>query len=215
LPLGLTARGDVAWANDLQAPTLAPDTAQRTTDASGALRWDRHRVTVEVGVARRDAFVPLGRPAGLRPVRGLGPTPATRYLTVHGALEPLSGVHLAGWYFHPSVPGGNAFEPPYHARVSATFYSKFWRVYKSGIFALRGEIAMESWSRGTAGGDSAGNRLALPGATFMETNVELKIAGVTIFWIQRNMNAMRGSYVPGLDYPRRYQFYGARWLFTN
>src|SRR2546429_7392743 len=25
----------------------------------------------------------------------------------------------------------------------------------------------------------------------------------------------RGSYVPGLDYPRLYQFYGVRWLFTD
>jgi hypothetical protein len=25
----------------------------------------------------------------------------------------------------------------------------------------------------------------------------------------------RGSYVPGLDYPRRFQYYGVRWLFTN
>ena len=49
----------------------------------------------------------------------------------------------------------------------------------------------------------------------MEVNVEVQIAGVTIFWIQRNMNGMRGGYVPGLDYPRRYQFYGVRWLFTN
>ena len=159
--------------------------------------------------------MPLGHPAGLRRLGGLGPTQATRYLTVHAALQPLPGVHLAGWYFDPYVSSGNDFEPPYHARVSATFYSKFWRVYKSGIFALRGEIAMDSWSRGTAGLDTTGNVLALPGATFMEVNVEVQIAGVTIFWIQRNMNGMRGGYVPGLDYPRRYQFYGVRWLFTN
>jgi len=215
LPLGLTAHGDVAWANDLQTPDLASDSARRTTDLSGALRWDRHRITIEVGLARRDSFVPRGSPAGLSPLGGLGPTQATRYLTAHAAIEPLPGLHLAGWYFDPYVSTGNDFEPPYHARVSATFYSKFWRVYKSGIFALRGEIAMESWSRGTAGLDTTGNVLALPGATFMETNIEVQIAGVTIFWIQRNMNGMRGGYVPGLDYPRRYQFYGVRWLFTN
>src|SRR5439155_938811 len=88
------------------------------------------------------------------------------------------------------IAWANDLKPPYHARVSATFYSKFWRVYKSGIFALRGEIAMESWSRGTAGLDTSGNVLALSGATFMEANVEVRIAGVTIFWIQRNMNGM-------------------------
>src|SRR2546430_12775980 len=165
LPLGLTAHGDVAWANDLQTPDLASDSARRTTDVSGALRWDRHRITVEVGLARRDSFVPRGSPAGLSPLGGLGPTQATRYLTAHAAIEPLPGLHLAGWYFHPSVSSGNAFEPPNPAPISATFYSKFGRVYKSGIFALRGELAMEACSHGTAGLDTSGNVLALSGAT--------------------------------------------------
>jgi len=33
--------------------------------------------------------------------------------------------------------------------------------------------------------------------------------------VQRNVTLQRVSYVPGLDYPRRFQFYGVRWLFTN
>src|SRR5439155_977578 len=134
---GLGPRVDLAFVTT----TVSADTAALGRSLSqGALRWDRHRVSVEVGLARRDSFVPLGRPTGLRPLGGLGPTQATRYLTVHAALEPLPGLHLAGWYFDPYVAGGNDFEPPYHARVSATFYSKFWRVYKSGIFALRGRL---------------------------------------------------------------------------
>src|SRR2546430_1672786 len=97
-----------------------------------------------------------------------------------------------------------------------TFAAKFWRVYKSGVFMLRGEIAVESWSSGTAGRDvTSAAPLILPGATFLETNVEMQIVGVTIFWIIRNNNLMRGSYVPGLDYPRRPQLYGVRWVFTN
>ncbi|PYP09243.1 MAG: hypothetical protein DMD56_11185, partial [Gemmatimonadetes bacterium] len=99
--------------------------------------------------------------------------------------------------------------------LSLTFYSKFWRVYRSGIFGLRGELAMDSWSRGTAGLDSAGALRLLPGVTMGEVNVEVRIAGVTIFWVQRNVTLQRASYVPGLDYPRRFQYYGVRWLFTN
>ena len=49
----------------------------------------------------------------------------------------------------------------------------------------------------------------------METNLEIRVAGVTVYWIQRNTNGFRGSYVPGLDYPRRFQFYGVRWVFTD
>ena len=216
LPYGLSAIGHVAWAHDVQAPALANDAPQETTDLSGALRWERPWVTLEVGSARRDSFAPAARPGagGLKPIGGLGRTPPTNYLSAHVSLRPLPGVQLAGWYFDP-VRGGGDFEPPYHARLSATFYSKFWRVFRSGIFALRGEVAVESWSVGLGGQDSTGGQLVLPGATFVETNVEMQIAGVTIFWIIRNNNAMRASYVPGLGYPKRVQQYGVRWVFTN
>ena len=215
LPAGFSIHGDAAWARDLQAPLDSADTPQRTLDVSGAVRWDRSWITLEVGGATRDPFAPIGRPAGLLTIDSLSPTQRTRYFTTHAAVRLLPGLTLSGWYFDPLVRGGNDFEPPYHARTSLTFYSKFWRVYRSGIFALRGELAMESWSTGTAGFDSTGALRTLPGASFGEINVEMRIAGVTIYWVQRNASLFRGSYVPGLDYPRRFQFYGVRWLFTN
>jgi TonB-dependent receptor-like protein len=220
LPLGLSLHGDLAWAHDLQAPLDSSDTGQRTVDVSGALRWDRRSVSLEVGGATRDPFTPIGFPMGITAADSSGPvrlsrTQRTRYFAAHGAVQLLPGLHLSGWYFDPLVRSGNDFEPPYHSRLSLTFYSKFWRVYRSGIFALRGELALESWSRGTAGLDSGGSLRILPGASVGEVNVEVRIAGVTIFWVQRNVTLQRVSYVPGLDYPRRYQFYGVRWLFTN
>jgi len=216
LPLGFSAHGDIALTNDLQAPALAADSTQNVTDLGGAVRWDRSWLTLELGGVRRDPFAPIGRPAALQNVGGLSPSLQTDYITAHAGLRPLPGLQLAGWYFHPRIAYGNDFEPPHHARASLTFASKFWRVYRSGVFTLRGEIAVESWSAGTAGRDVTGAApLFLPGATFMETNVEMQIVGVTIFWIIRNNNLMRGSYVPGLDYPRRPQLYGVRWVFTN
>ena len=220
LPAGLSLHGDVAWTHDLQAPLDSSDVGQRTMDGSGAVRWDRSWISLELGGATRDPFAPIGFPVAISAIDSSGPlrlspTQRTRYFTAHGALRLLPGLQLSGWYFDPYVAGGNDFEPPYHGRLSLTFYSKFWRVYRSGIFALRGEFAMDSWSRGTAGLDLAGALRTLPGATVGEVNVEVRIAGVTIFWVQRNVSLKRISYVPGLDYPRRFQFYGVRWLFTN
>ena len=220
LPAGLSLHGDLAWAHDLQAPLDSSDLGQRTVDGSGAVRWDRSWISLELGGATRDPFAPIGFPVAIAAIDSSGPlrlspTQRTRYFTAHGALRLLPGLQLSGWYLDPFVRGGNDFEPPYHGRVSLTFYSKFWRVYRSGIFALRGELAMDSWSRGTAGLDPAGALRTLPGATVGEVNVEVRIAGVTIFWVQRNVTLKRISYVPGLDYPRRFQFYGVRWLFTN
>jgi hypothetical protein len=81
---------------------------------------------------------------------------------------------------------------------------------------MRGEVAKESWSRSALGGlDSSGARRAMTGSSFVDTNLEMQLAGVTIFWSVTNINIMRSSYVEGLGYPKSVQQYGARWFFTN
>jgi len=215
LPLRFSARAEFAWQRDVQAPFVRSDPAQQATDVAGWVRFDHRRLLIEVGRGRRDPFAPLGFAAGIKTVDSLHPTPLTEFVAAHASIRPLPGLELSGWYFDPQIGGGD-FEPPHHARVSVTFYSKFWRVFKSGIFALRGELTVESWSRwGLAGIDSTGRQRVMGGATFAETNLELQLAGVTIFWIVRNVNAMRSSYVDGLGYPKSAQLYGARWFFTN
>lgn len=220
LPLGFSARGELAWGQDLDAPAITLDSTQRVTDMGGAVRWDGHFASLEVGRVRRDPFAPVGFAAALTGRAGLNalaPTPQSEFVTVSGAVRPLPGLTISGWYFDPVVGGGD-FEPPHHGRLSVTFFSKFWRRFRSGAFALRGEYALESWSTGTGGvhRDSvSASALPLPGASFSEFNLQLQIVGVTAFWVQRNSNFFRGSYVRGLDYPRRAQFFGVRWIFTN
>ena len=215
LPLGFSARGEVAWMKDVQAPLVITDTIRRqATDVAGWLRWDHPRVVIVLGRGRRDPFTPLAFAAGIKTVDHLGPTPRTDFIAAHASVRPLPGVELSGWYFDP-IGGGGDFEPPHHARLSASFYSKFWRVFRSGIFALRAEVAMESWSGGLSGRDTLDTQLTLGGASFAEINLELQLGGATLFWIIRNSNGMRGSYVDGLGHPKRVQLYGARWFFTN
>ena len=221
LPLGFSAHGDVAWGRDLAAPSRSDDSARTTNDLYGAVRWQRSWTTLEVGGARRDPFSPPPPfLAGLGTVNALSPTPATNYLALQARLRPLPGLELWGWYFHP-VRGGGDFEPPRHGRYGATFYSKFWRTYRSGIFAFRVETAIESWSGGSlAGLPTTTNApsfgpLALAAATFVDFDLQIRIAGVTIFWTIRNARSSSRSYVPGLSYIRNDQFYGVRWRFTN
>jgi len=215
LPLGFSARTDIAWQRDFQAPFIK--TAGRLTagEQAGWARFDHRLLTVEVGRGRRDAFAPITDFApGIKAVAILGLTPRTEFTAGHAAIRPVPGLTLSGWYFHPVVGGGD-FEPPHHARVSATFHSKFWRVFRSGVFALRGEVAVESWSRWIGGIDRTGATLPMGGATFLETNVEMQLVGVTLFWVIRNANGMRAAYVEGLGHPKSVQLYGARWSFTN
>lgn len=217
LPLGLSAHGDVAKTDDVSAPALRGSPTQRLDDVSGAVHWESSRLTLEVGAGRVGAFLPDSAfAAGVKTIGTLGFTPAHRYVTANGSVQLAPGLRLSGWYFHPTGAGGGDFEPPQHARLALAFHSKFWRTFPSGIFDLRAEVAAESWSRGFGGfADSTLAPLQLGGATFAEANLEMRIAGVTIYWIYRNANAMRASYVAGLGYPKYFQFYGVRWVFTN
>ena len=215
LPLGFSARAEASWQEDAEAALVTTDAMHRVLDVAAWLRLENRRVALEVGRGRRDPFAPLGFARGIKTVDSLNPTPLTEFVAAHATLHIAPGFTLAGWYFDPVVGGGD-FEPPRHGRVSATFYSKFWRVFKSGIFALRGEVAMESWSRSAFGGlDSTGAPLGMTGSSFVDTNIEMQLAGVTLFWSVMNINIMRSSYVAGLGYPKSVQQYGARWFFTN
>jgi len=215
LPFGVSVRAEASRFEDFQAPIVLSDSFQRATDIAAYARWDRRFLTLEGGVVQRDSFLPRGFAAGIRPVVSLGPAPRSRYVSVYVALRPLPGVQLSGWYFDP-IRGGGDFEPPTHSRISATFFSKFWRVYKSGAFALRGEVTAESWSRSNLGGrDSTGAQLPLGPASFVESNIQLRIGDFTAYWLTRNYNAMRGSYVTGMGYPKYAQYYGVQWYFRN
>ncbi len=214
LPLGFSVRGEASRVEDFDAPIDPADSFQVASDYAAYLRWDTKKITLEAGELRRDPFRPQGFAAGILPVASLGALPQSTYLSVFVGLRPLSGVQLSGWYFDPRSGGGD-FEPPTHARVSATFFSKFWRVYKSGVFSLRGEYAVESWSRGLGGRDSGGAQLPLGPATFAETNIQMRISDFTAYWLTRNYNGMRASYVAGQGYPKRVQYYGVQWFFNN
>jgi hypothetical protein len=216
LPLGFSVRTDIAWRRDVIAPLIPTLGEQTAGEQAGWARFDHRLLSVEVGRGRRDAFAPITDFAsGIKPVGRLSPTPFTEFIAAHATIRPVAGLTLSGWYFDPIVGGGD-FEPPYHARASATFYSKFWRVFRSGVFALRGEVAVESWSRwGLGGVDSMGAPLRMGGATFVETNLEMQLVGVTLFWVIRNANGMRQAYVDGLGHPKSVQLWGARWNFTN
>ena len=214
LPFGFSARAEGTWRKEPQSPFEATRPVTQQVDVAAWLRLDHRLFSIEVGRGHRDPFAPFGFAEGIGTIDSLAPTPATDFVAARGLVHVAPGLTFSGWYYDPVVGGGD-FEPPRHGRVSATFYSKFWRVFPSGIFALRAELAMESWSRGGSGGISAGSRFGLAGATFTETNIEMQLGGATLFWNSKNINVTHASYVPGLGYPQAAQQWGARWFFTN
>ena len=210
---GLSLRGEAAWSHDLEAAAFPAEPLQEAFDLAWAARWDSRWASLEVGGGRRDAFAPTPTPAGLKGIQAFSSTPRTDYVRVVGAVRPIPWLSLAGWYFDP-LDGGGDFEPPTHGRISVTFFSRFLRTFPSGIFALSGEVAVESWST-WVGGISGGMQNELIGATFVDLHIGMQIGDVNTFWTMRNANLMRAGYVPGFDFPKARQYYGVRWQFRN
>jgi hypothetical protein len=212
LPLGLWLRGAVDVGDELEAPALQADTSRKTLDVGAFVGWSRSRFHLEAGMTRRDAYAPLAPPE-LAQIPALAPAAESNYATLSGSLSPVAGVTLGGWYEHP-VAGGADFAPPNHGTVTASFRSKFWRTFRSGVFDMRLAVQLESWSTGTAGVDAAGP-IVLPGASFINTSIQVQIAGFQIYWHMRNFTGAQESFVPGYPYGAALQRFGARWVFDN
>ena len=208
-----SATGEIDFAKLVQAPAIRADTAQRTIDRLVRVGLDTRRLSGHVGLAERDAYAPLGFP-DLPVISLLAPSPRSTFFIADFTLRPLRPLTLDGWYANP-VRGQQDFQPPTHGRVQLTFRSKFWRTFRSGAFDLKLQLAMESWSEGTAGLTSAAVPISLNGITFYEAFVSFQIVGFTAFWNLHNAYNAREQYVPGMPYPRNAQTFGVRWEFFN
>ena len=105
--------------------------------------------------------------------------------------------------------------PPHHALTTATINSRFLHNFPSGIFRLKVQGIMESWSPGIAGRDTAGAAIALPGATYFRGVLQLQIGSFIAFWDRANMRASKAGYLPGYRLPSLMSTYGVRWEFAN
>ena len=211
--------GQWAVQDGVQAPALLADTAQETTDRALRIGFDTRPLAGHVALVRRDAYQPLPL-AELPVIPALAATRAATYLVADARLQPIKALTLDGWHATPrdAGPTGAAdFQPPTHSRAQLTFRSKFWRTFRSGAFDLKVQVAVESWSDGTAGLGPGGAPIELPGVTLWETFLAFQIVGFTAFWDLRDAvtTQKEKQYVPGLNYPHNAQVFGVRWEFRN
>ncbi len=214
LPFGVRVGGVARDGRRVQAPSLAESPAQRFTDVEANAAIDLGRLEVEGRYSRLDAWQPQSYRA-FRRVTALGPAPETEWLGLKARLAVLSWFSLESAYDHPmqgALPEG---VPPHHAWTTATIRSKFLRNFPSGIFDLKVQGVVESWSPGVIGRDADGETIALPGTTFVRGILQLQI-GPFIAWYDRvNWQATRQGHVPGYPIQPLGTSYGIRWEFAN
>ena len=206
--------GDVSFGDAVQAPVIPEDTAQLTFDRGVRAGLRTKWLTGYVGAVQRDAYQPYAYPE-LPAIPDLSPSAAATYLVTEVYLRPVSAVTLSGWYSDPIKGEPADLQPPNHMRAALTLRTKFWRTFRSGAFDLKVQVAMESWSDGTAGLRSDGSPIPLPAARFWEYHLEVQLVGFTAFWTLRNAQLAKEQFVPGLDYPGNLQTFGVSWTFSN
>ena len=208
-----SATGQVTAGRVIQTPALSFDSAQSIADASFHAGLNLNWLTGTVGLVRRDAFLPVPMP-DFPALAGADSSRAATYFVADVRVRPVHPLFLTAWYSHPRTDPA-ALQPPKHGRAEITFRSKFWRTFRSGAFEFMVRYGIEYWSRGTAGLNTAGGPVELPGATFHEWYVQFQLVGFQAFWNLRNARNTRAQYVPALVYPVNAQMFGVKWEFTN
>ena len=214
LPLGLTASAALRSGKLVAAPALLAEPEQQVTDWQGTLRWERSWAALEVGYGQTDAFRPLAYRPFLPSIPGVAAAPRTEWVTVGWRLSPRKWLTFEGWYSDPVSRGPDGV-PPTHSMTSATIRSKFLRRFKSGIFDLKAQVSFESWSDGVIGRDSLAAPIALDGASFWRTEIELRLDRFRLYWDRYNLQLSRKTFVPGFPLPSLASTFGVKWEFSN
>jgi hypothetical protein len=210
----LTFHGAVRARDEVAAPQILADSAQRVTDVAAGVSVSTRPLDLDLSFARHGGYTPpvYGAFGAVVPAY---PAPGVRTATVTFALRPTMYLTLSGWYRHPLDRSTSAYEPPHHSRIWATFRSRLLPILRRGAFDFIAEGSLEGWSRGALGADATGAPILLKGATVLDWRFELRLLGAALFWTFRNANVERYYLVPGVFMPRVLQRYGVRWEFTN
>ncbi len=215
LPLGVQLAGSARLGKIVATPTILTDQPQQLIDWQTTLSWQRRWAGLELGYGHTDDFRPVAYRSFTPSVDSIAPAPATDWVTLGWRLQPRQWFTLEGWYSDPR--GGKTPEglPPTHSMTSATIRSKFWRTFPSGIFDFKAQVAYETWGDGIIGRNAAGQPLALDGASFWRTMIEIRLDSFILYWDRYNLQASRKSFVPGFGILNFGSTFGVRWEFTN
>jgi hypothetical protein len=99
--------------------------------------------------------------------------------------------------------------------TTATIRSKFWRTFPSGIYDFKAQLSYETWGDGVIGRDPTGAPIALDGASFWRTMIEIRLDAFILYWDRYNLQASRKQYVPGFNILNFGSTFGVRWEFRN
>lgn len=214
LPYGVSLSGVVRDGRRVEGPADTAALEQRFTDVQGMAAVEWRRLGLEAGYSRNDGWSPTVFRQFLL-VPGIGALPRTEWVTLRARLTPLNWFTLESHLEHPLkgvLPEG---QPPKHAYTTATIQSRFLRNFPSGIFGMKVQGVVESWSPGIIGRNAQGEAISLPGASFIRGLLEFKIGPFFAYYDRVNFRATKAGFVSGYPFPSLGSTFGVRWEFSN
>lgn len=214
LPVGLQLGGSVSHGDRVDAPAITPLAAQGFTDYELRAAVDLGWLSGEARWLSTDAWQAQPYRA-FRRVPGFDRLPRTEWIAAQARFAPNNWFSIASHYEHPlggATPDG---VPPHHAWTTATVNSRFLHNFPSGIFRLKVQGVLETWSPGVIGRDAEGAAIELPGLTFVRGIVQLEIGPFTAYWDRVNFQGTDPGHVPGYPILSLGSSYGIRWQFSN
>ncbi len=212
--LQVSITGTVAAGHRVASPMIADDPEQRFTDLQVTAAFERSRLGLEASWLRTDGWQPRAFSQFLA-VPSLAPVGEVEWAVARARVAPLRWLTLESRYEHPIRLGSPDGAPPHHALTSATVRSKFLRNFPSGIFDLKAQMLVESWSPGVVGRDATGEPISMPGRTFIRGILQLQIGPFIAYYDRVNFQANRAGNIPGYPFPTVASSFGVRWEFAN
>jgi hypothetical protein len=214
MPASLRLGAAASYGERVDVPAITEMSVASFADYEVMAGVDFGRLAVEGRVLSTDVWQPLPF-RNFATVAGFARQDRTEWVAVKAHLAPTSWFSVASHYEHPlrgATPDG---VPPNHAWTTATVNSRFLRNFPSGIFRLKVQGVVESWSPGVIGRDIEGEPIELRGLTFVRGVVQLQLGPFIAFWDRVNFQGTRQGHVPGFPILSLGSSYGIRWEFKN
>lgn len=213
-PGRLRLGGTVRTGTVIQAPALLADTGQSITNYELLAAIEGRTIGVEGRWLSLDEWRPLPL-RSFRAVPAFRSLPRTEWVQAAARFSPNNWLTLASHFEQPLKASEMEGVPPNHAWTTLTVNSRFLRNFPSGIFRLKVQGILESWSPGVIGRTLDNEPITQPGLTFLRTNVQFQIGPFTAYWDRANFQAVRKGQIPGYPILSLGSSYGIRWSFNN
>lgn len=206
---GTWRRGDA-----VDFPALVEVGERSVNDRSLTAAWQRPSWQVEVSYSSLSSQ-PSQPYRTFAAIADIGSEDRSEWLSAHARVSPKNWISLDLRYSDPVGSGTTLGQPPEHLVLTGAIFSRFIRVFPSGIFGLKLEGSVERFGSGVIGRNTAGDPVSLASGTLVRGLIQFQFGSFIAYFDRQNLLSSDVAFVPGLRLPIAANSFGIRWEFWN